>query len=211
MIHRDRLCYPWISPGMKYEQSIAGLDSEIYHFFEYLQPTNCEKSSRILLVDCLYNLIKSHFSNIFIDTFGSFKTDLFLPTSDIDIVIFSDWKKPPLAIFKKILMKSGYCVNESILILDRAAVPIIKFRSRKYNLKVDITFNTKDAARASNYIRLSVQNPSPVRTLVVILKQFLLQRDANEVYHGGISSYALLLMVIAFIKVIHLFHFKFCN
>ena len=37
--------------------------------------------------------------------------------------------------------------------------------------------------------------------LVLVLKQFLLQRDLNEVFTGGISSYSLILMVISFLQV----------
>lgn len=39
--------------------------------------------------------------------------------------------------------------------------------------------------------------------LVLVLKQFLLQRDLNEVFTGGISSYSLILMVVSFLQVSH--------
>lgn len=35
----------------------------------------------------------------------------------------------------------------------------------------------------------------------MVLKQFLLQRDLNEVFTGGISSYSLILMCISFLQV----------
>jgi len=38
-------------------------------------------------------------------------------------------------------------------------------------------------------------------SLVYVLKQFLLQRDLNEVFTGGISSYSLILMTISFLQV----------
>lgn len=37
--------------------------------------------------------------------------------------------------------------------------------------------------------------------LVIVLKQFLVERELNEVYTGGISSYSLILMVIGYLKV----------
>lgn len=37
--------------------------------------------------------------------------------------------------------------------------------------------------------------------LVLVLKQFLVQRDLNEVFTGGISSYCLILMAISFLQV----------
>ncbi len=37
--------------------------------------------------------------------------------------------------------------------------------------------------------------------LVLVLKQFLLQRELNEVFTGGIGSYSLFLMVVSFLQV----------
>lgn len=37
--------------------------------------------------------------------------------------------------------------------------------------------------------------------LVLVLKQFLIQRDLNEVFTGGISSYSLILLVVSFLQV----------
>ena len=45
-----------------------------------------------------------------------------------------------------------------------------------------------------------------LQRLVFVLKQFLLQRDLNEVFTGGISSYSLILMTISFLQVCSPFH-----
>ncbi|KAG7248218.1 hypothetical protein CRUP_020524, partial [Coryphaenoides rupestris] len=37
--------------------------------------------------------------------------------------------------------------------------------------------------------------------LVLVLKQFLLQRDLNEVFTGGIGSYSLFLMAVSFLQL----------
>ena len=39
-----------------------------------------------------------------------------------------------------------------------------------------------------------------MKYLVLVLKQFLLQRDLNEVFTGGISSYSLILMTVSFLQ-----------
>ncbi|KAK9212287.1 hypothetical protein WN943_001669 [Citrus x changshan-huyou] len=41
----------------------------------------------------------------------------------------------------------------------------------------------------------------PLRPLCLILKVFLQQRELNEVYSGGIGSFALLTMIMAVLKV----------
>jgi len=40
-----------------------------------------------------------------------------------------------------------------------------------------------------------------LKYLVLVLKLFLLQRDLNEVFTGGISSYCLILMTVSFLQV----------
>jgi len=37
--------------------------------------------------------------------------------------------------------------------------------------------------------------------LVLVLKQFLNQRDLNDVYTGGLGSYSLILLIVSFFQV----------
>jgi len=37
--------------------------------------------------------------------------------------------------------------------------------------------------------------------LVLVLKQFLNQRDLNDVYSGGLGSYSLILLIVSFFQV----------
>ena len=41
--------------------------------------------------------------------------------------------------------------------------------------------------------------------LTFVLKQFLVDRDLNEVFSGGISSYTVVLMIVSFFQVYHIF------
>jgi len=38
-------------------------------------------------------------------------------------------------------------------------------------------------------------------SLVLVLKQFLNQRDLNDVYTGGLGSYSLILLIVSFFQV----------
>lgn len=54
----------------------------------------------------------------------------------------------------------------------------------------------------SNFHLLFLPQKYPVLPyLVLVLKQFLLQRDLNEVFTGGIGSYSLFLMAVSFLQV----------
>lgn len=72
---------------------------------------------------------------------------------------------------------------------------------KETDLKVDISFNMINSVRAAELIRIYMRTYPCLPYLVFVLKQFLLQRNLNEVWTGGLSSYALILMVVRFLQV----------
>ena len=60
-----------------------------------------------------------------------------------------------------------------------------------------MTNGVKSAALIKDYLN---EYPS-LRCLAMVLKQFLLQRDLNEVWTGGIGSYSLILMIVSFLQL----------
>uniref|UniRef100_H3BZY2 Terminal nucleotidyltransferase 4A n=1 Tax=Tetraodon nigroviridis TaxID=99883 RepID=H3BZY2_TETNG len=80
-------------------------------------------------------------------------------------------------------------------------VPIIKLTDQETEVKVDISFNVETGVKAASFIKDYVKMYPVLPYLIFVLKQFLLQRDLNEVFTGGISSYSLILMVISFLQL----------
>jgi len=68
-------------------------------------------------------------------------------------------------------------------------------------MKVDISFNTSNGVKSATLIQDYCKRFPALPKLVYVLKQFLLQRDLNEVFTGGISSYSLILMTVSFLQV----------
>ena len=64
--------------------------------------------------------------------------DLFLPTSDIDMVAFGNWGKPPLKTLANALKNAGMTKVE---VISGAKVPIIKLIETVSSIHVDISFN----------------------------------------------------------------------
>jgi non-canonical poly(A) RNA polymerase PAPD5/7 len=126
---------------------------------------------------------------------------LFLPTSDIDMVVFGEWKTLPLNALKDALIKERISDCENIKVLDRASVPIIKILETNTELKVDISFNTINGVKSAELIKKFLVEYPCLRPLVMVLKQFLIQRDFNEVWTGGIGSYSLILMTVSFLQL----------
>ena len=89
----------------------------------------------------------------------------------------------------------------SVKVLDKASVPIVKLTDKETEIKVDISFNMNNGVKSADFIKLYKRRFPVLERLVMVLKQFLLQRDLNEVFTGGISSYSLILMTISFLQV----------
>lgn len=70
-----------------------------------------------------------------------------------------------------------------------------------WGLKFDISCGAAGGVPAAGYIREQLELWPPLKPLVTILKLFLLQRSMNEVYTGGLGSFALILSLVAFLKM----------
>jgi len=79
----------------------------------------------------------------------------------------------------------------------------VKLTDKMSDVKVDISFNMRNGVKSAELIKDFKQRFPVLSKLVLVLKQFLLQRDLNEVFTGGISSYSLILMTISFLQVRH--------
>ena len=84
-------------------------------------------------------------------------------------------------------------------------VPIVKLTDAETEVKVDVSFNTdlnqNCGVESAELIKGFIKQYECLKFLVLVLKQFLVQRDLNEVFSGGISSYALTLLVISFLQL----------
>ena len=85
--------------------------------------------------------------------------------------------------------------------LSSLQVPIVKLTDSETDIKVDISFNMSSGVNSARLIKDFKKRFPVLSKLVMVLKQFLLQRDLNEVFTGGISSYSLILMTVNFLQV----------
>ncbi|XP_067929695.1 terminal nucleotidyltransferase 4B-like [Watersipora subatra] len=193
---------PWIKTGKRYpEQTLLRLHEEIKDFYDYMDPTDAEKHMRKQVVNRIQEVIQSLWPQAKVDVFGSFETGLYLPTSDIDLVVFGKWTNLPLWTLENAFVERGIADRSTIKVLDKASVPIIKVVDKRTDVKVDISFNQVSGVRSVKYIKDFLTTYPNLKYLVLILKQYLLQRELNEVYTGGISSYCLLYLIISFLQL----------
>jgi non-canonical poly(A) RNA polymerase PAPD5/7 len=126
---------------------------------------------------------------------------LLLLKSDIDLVVFGDWSGLPLNQLKDALIRESVTDKDNIKVLDKASVPIIKVTETKTDLRIDISFNMINGVKSAALIKEYLNEFPCLRYLAMVLKQFLLQRDLNEVWTGGIGSYSLILMIVSFLQL----------
>lgn len=193
---------PWKPRGKRYRlPGVLGLHEEIKDFYEYMSPTKEEANMRSDVVDRIRAVINGLWPKADVQIFGSFRTGLYLPTSDIDLVVFGKWETLPLRTLEKALLEKGITDQENIKVLDKASVPIVKLTDLKTDIKVDISFNVQNSVKSAKLIMKFMEDFPVLKYLVLVLKQFLLQRDLNEVFTGGISSYSLILLTVSFLQL----------
>ncbi|XP_066312254.1 uncharacterized protein [Miscanthus floridulus] len=193
----------WFRGGRRFRSPMLQLHKEILDFCDFISPSTEEQSSRTAAVQDVSDVVKHIWPQCKVEVFGSFRTGLYLPTSDIDVVIFESRVKTPqvgLYALAKALSQKG--VAKKIQVIAKARVPIVKFVERKSGIAFDISFDIDGGPQAADFIKDAVKKLPALRPLCMILKVFLHQRELNEVYTGGIGSYALLTMLITHLQLV---------
>ncbi len=163
------------------------LHTEIEQFYAHMIPTPTEHALRVQVVSRIESVVLSLWPSARVEVFGSFRTGLYLPTSDIDLVVLGNWEKLPLRTLEIELVANGIAEPLSVRVLDKASVPIIKLTDRESQVKVDISFNMQSGVQSAELIKDYKRKYPVLSKLVLVLKQFLLQRDLNEVFTGNLK------------------------
>ncbi|CAK9868100.1 unnamed protein product [Sphagnum jensenii] len=188
-----------------FRSPLLQLHQEIVDFCEFVAPTEEEQQQRKAAVERVSAVVKLIWPSCQVCVFGSFATGLYLPTSDVDVVILDSGcqvRQDGLKALAKALTRNA--VAKNIQVIGKARVPIVKFVERSSNIAFDISFDVANGPEAADFIKGAMLALPPLRPLCLVLKIFLQQRELNEVYQGGIGSYALLVMLLAHLQVLNL-------
>ena len=188
----------------------------VYNVFRFVSPTPDSHRTRLAVLERFKAAVTAVWPGCRVDTFGSFATGLYLPTSDLDLVIFGRWPTIPFQSLKNILLPLA--AHNSIEIIDSAVVPIVRYDDSVTGVKVDISFNNVSGTQSAEVIKAFKLQFPELAPLISVLKQFLVERDLATVYtgedtilhavvicmytgSGGLSSYSLTLMVVSFLQL----------
>lgn len=167
---------------------------------------NSVKISTSFIFNKIKKIFEKYLNNFKPEIYGSYATDLCLPSSDLDIVVVSnDHSKYIYSNANSVLSKVYKNLENqewisSIRYIDTAYIPIIKLVSTSQckSIKVDITFcDTKhNGLKCVKLVDYYIKKYPSLPYLVVYFKQILYNNSLNDPYRGGLSSYAVILMVV---------------
>ncbi|EGG18979.1 PAP/25A-associated domain-containing protein [Cavenderia fasciculata] len=196
------------------ELSKLELEKEIVMFYDWLAPNPLENRLRQKIVHDVESIIRESWPHAEIHIFGSFSTDLCIPSSDIDIQISGINDRPnntsankssfiydPIREFYNILNRKHHTTYTNMRLIAGAKVPIIKLVHRDTWYNVDICFDTPNGIENTTIVKSFLKKYKSMKLLLLLLKFFLFQNKLNETYTGGIGSYALALMVASYVQL----------
>ncbi|KAI8334122.1 hypothetical protein BD560DRAFT_414700 [Blakeslea trispora] len=199
------ICFPWMDlvnskPIPQPLSAIKLLQREVDCFIQYLEPTPIEVQLREYLVHRIRLAIQTRIPEAEVSVFGSFSTHLYLPNSDIDLVVqLPSFQKGMLRRLARYLESDDICRDPHII--EHASVPVVKFEDTMTKLKVDIILNSTSGLESAVTINNLIRKYPALRPLSLIVKHMLALRSLNEVYTGGLGGYAIVCMVVSFLQM----------
>lgn len=197
--------FPYIQGDYSQSTSLSEwLSREIEDFCLYFSPSEQEILVRHQAMLTVAAALRQYYPHADFLVSGSSATNLFFPQADIDLVVCSSTTTVlencvahhQCADF---LEKSGIGKDFRPR-TTRAQVQTITFTENASNLSVDIVFDKPGGARAVERIRSWMQQFPELRPLTMVIKKFLEARGYGKVYSGGLSSYAVVCMIVHVLK-----------
>ncbi|KAG9302303.1 hypothetical protein G9A89_008794 [Geosiphon pyriformis] len=198
---------PWVinSSPRDVPEAMFYLDAEVQEFIRYISPRPSERRLRQLVVSRVDHFLKANFDQeCETMAFGSFDTELYLPTSDLDIVVFCKSENPRKLVLNlaKMIKYYGNLVasHQDVIAIPHAKVPIVKLTERYTGFNIDISFNQGSGLRSALQTKEYLERYPGTKELVIAIKYFLKLYGLNDPANGGMGSYTVLLLVVSFLQ-----------
>lgn len=176
------------------------LHNEIIDFYNYVRPSEESSLVRQEAFERVRAVLEGALEGSSVLCFGSFATQLYLPQSDVDVVLLHDSLSGE-ALTKKV-RRVLRAHPDVFLNIDsiKAKVPLIKFTEAGSRLEFDLSFNEPSVVYVMQVVMSELRLQPEIKYLVFVLKIALRQRGMNNTFMGGIGSFLLLLLVLAFLS-----------
>ncbi|CAI6334940.1 unnamed protein product [Periconia digitata] len=190
------------------------LSSQISKFYQYSRPDTREAVARKNLIAQVRTHAQSSLPNHRLEVFGSERTGLALPLSDIDLrlVTLEELEAPrgsfppdPLDKLElvKLLEKLKQRVSNNPAYFKTeiryARYPLLHTVDRETGLPIQIVCSN-DSSRSRAIMQQYLNEFPYLREVFVLVKTSLDVRGLSEVYLGGLGSYSVFMMIVAALK-----------
>ncbi|GAB7339587.1 hypothetical protein MBLNU457_6187t1 [Dothideomycetes sp. NU457] len=209
---------PWHTAGHTtedWDNADVWLHNEIMDFYDFVKPRLFEGEVRADLIRRIQHAVDQGMAHVNIEAFGSYASELYLPTADMDLVAMSDaflsygnvtigrnYKQ--MRRFADCLQNNNLIKYGSLTIISKAKVPILKFTESVTALRVDISFeNDSGTVALSTFARWREMYPA-MPFIVALIKQYLAMRDLSEVVNGGLGGFTIICLVVYTIHTLEL-------
>eukprot|EP00178_Gracilaria_changii_P011163 TRINITY_DN319_c1_g1_i1.p1 TRINITY_DN319_c1_g1~~TRINITY_DN319_c1_g1_i1.p1 ORF type:complete len:955 (-),score=145.86 TRINITY_DN319_c1_g1_i1:646-3405(-) len=200
---------PWLLDPSNTERVLFASDSsialhhEVLEFLRFIEPTDTEKTARENMVNKVKSIVKALWPGSHAEVFGSYATNVFLPSSDIDMCVTNTPTDGEKAEFEQLAQAirnvTGFARRVNIV---DAKVKLVKIIASEGSINCDITIGVRNGPDYVPSIKKYLSSFPALRPLLLVLKCFLQQRNLNEVYSGGLGSYSVLLLVVSHLQML---------
>lgn len=186
--------------GFRFTREFAtALGHELLAFISWLEPGEGEKKERQDLCARVKHIIAELWPSASVNVFGSTETGLALPNSDVDFVVEEfDFDKGQHMTDISAAMREN--MMEIFLLLPHTKVPLVKFRDPVTNLCGDVSFCVPNAVKSTALLKTYLLQFPVAKPIIIVAKALLKQNNMNSVHTGGLSSHAVSLLVICFLR-----------
>lgn len=178
------------------------LHQEILDFVDFIRPSEEEVGIRRFIELEVRRIATSLWPECEVVVYGSLRTQLLLPSSDVDITLDNVPVSPEvgLPMLAKAIDEEKFTDGSYPLVILKTKVPLVKFQHAGSLVGVDISIGALDGKSNTELVVELLDTFPEARPLILLIKYFLQQRDLDEPYRGGAGSYVVTLLVISFLQ-----------
>ncbi|OMO59090.1 putative zinc finger protein [Corchorus capsularis] len=193
--------------------SFSQVESTLKEILDVIKPLREDWVTRFKIIDELREVVQSMESlrGATVEPFGSFVSNLFTRSGDLDISIelpygsfvSSAAKKRKLSLLGEILRALRQTGRwQRLQFIPHARVPILKIESKWQNISCDISIDNLQGQIKSKFMFWLNEIDGRFREMVLLVKEWAKAHGINNPKTGTFNSYSLSLLVI--------FHFQTC-
>ena len=214
------------APASASRRAYSPLHRDIEEFCRRVVPTHEEHAAKQRVIETVAAATRRGLdgvelpqgARVRVQPFGSFVSGLSTWDSDVDVVIagiatpsrltggFATADKRFVArVLDRVareLRKARRLDLRSLVVIRTARIPIVKLQAGPAagSVVADVSLGDDSGPAAARYVSRQIAAYPPLAPLCLVLKVYLRRCGLNEVVSGGLSSYALTLMVLAHLQ-----------